>query len=56
MARDTIVSWKTFTLFMLFPPIAILAIVLFPITLLVIFWMYFRGKKQAQQATSSPHP
>lgn len=51
MARDTIVSWKTFAIFMLFPPIAVLAVVLFPITLLVILWLYFRGQRQARQAT-----
>jgi cbb3-type cytochrome oxidase subunit 3 len=52
MARDTIVSWKTFAIFVLFPPVAILAIVLFPITLCVILWLYFRGQRQARQAAS----
>ncbi|KAA9400712.1 hypothetical protein Har1131_18720 [Haloarcula sp. CBA1131] len=47
MPRDTIVSWKTFALFLLFPPLAIIAIVLFPLTLLVLFWLYSRGKTQA---------
>lgn len=46
MPRDTILSWKTFALFVLFPPLAILAIVLFPLTLLVLFWLYSRGKKE----------
>jgi len=50
MPRDTVVSWKTFAIFMLFPPVAILAIVLFPITLLVILWLYFRGRRQSRQA------
>ena len=47
MPRDTVVSWKTFALFVLFPPAAILALVFFPITLLVAFWLYQRGKRQA---------
>ena len=47
MPRDTLVSWKTFALFVLFPPAAILALVFFPITLLVAFWLYQRGKRQA---------
>jgi hypothetical protein len=48
MARDTIVSWKTFALFLLFPPLAIIAIVFFPLTLLVLFWLYYRGKNEAR--------
>ncbi len=44
MPRDTIVSWKTFALFILFPPLAIVAIIFFPLTLLVFFWLYYRGK------------
>jgi hypothetical protein len=54
MARDTLVSWKTFALFILFPPLAIIAIVLFPLTLLVVFWLYYRGKAETmldRQAT-----
>jgi len=47
MARDKIVSWPTWALFVMFPPLAILAIVFFPITLLVIYWMYMRGKRQS---------
>jgi hypothetical protein len=48
MPRDTIVSWKTFALFILFPPVAIIAIVLFPLTLAVLFWLYYRGRNQAR--------
>jgi len=48
MARDTIVSWKTFALFLLFPPLAIIAIVFFPLTLLLLFWLYYRGKNEAR--------
>ena len=47
MARDKIVSWPTWALFVMFPPLAILAIVFFPITLLVVYWMYMRGKRQS---------
>jgi hypothetical protein len=47
MPRDTIVSWKTFALFLLFPPLAILAIIFFPLTLIVLFWLYYRGKEDA---------
>ena len=47
MPRDTIVSWKTFALFLLFPPLAIVAIVFFPLTLIVLFWLYYRGKADA---------
>jgi len=54
MGRDTVVSWRTFALFVLCPPIAILAIVVFPLTLLVILWLYFRGKKRTHQANASP--
>jgi hypothetical protein len=46
VSRDTIVSWKTFALFLLFPPLAVLALVFFPITLVVVFWLYYRGKEQ----------
>jgi len=49
VARDTIVSWKTFALFVLFPPIAVVAIVCFPLTLLVVFWLYYRGKREARR-------
>lgn len=54
MPRDTVVSWKTFALFVLFPPLAIVAIVLFPLTLLVAFWLYYTGKAEAlrERATS----
>ena len=31
----------------MFPPLAILAIVFFPSTLIVAYWMYLRGKRQA---------
>ncbi|ELZ95849.1 hypothetical protein C440_06152 [Haloferax mucosum ATCC BAA-1512] len=49
MPRDTIVSWKTFALFILFPPLAIVAIIFFPLTLLVFFWLYHRGKQDARR-------
>ncbi|ELZ96203.1 hypothetical protein [Haloferax sulfurifontis] len=48
MARDTLVSWQTFALFILFPPAALVAIVLFPLTLLVFGWLYYRGKYEAE--------
>jgi hypothetical protein len=55
--RDTVVSWKTFALFVLFPPAAILAVVLFPITLLVALWLYHRGRRQAlTEATAATEP
>ncbi|RDZ62664.1 hypothetical protein C5B90_15995 [Haloferax sp. Atlit-12N] len=47
MARDTLVSWKTFALFVLFPPAALIALVFFPLTLLVFGWLYYRGKHEA---------
>jgi len=53
MPRDTVVSWKTFALFLLFPPLALLALVLFPITLLVVFWLYYRGKHRSRQAAAA---
>jgi len=49
MARDTIISWKMFALFILFPPLALLAIVFFPITLGILFWLYYRGKREAME-------
>lgn len=49
MARDKIVSWPTWALFVMFPPLAILAIVFFPVTLMVIYWMYLRGKRQSMK-------
>lgn len=49
MARDKIVSWPTWALFVMFPPLAILAIIFFPITLLVVYWMYMRGKRQSKE-------
>ncbi|WP_224337306.1 hypothetical protein [Haloprofundus halobius] len=48
MPRDTLVSWRTFALFVLLPPAAIAAIVFFPVTLLVPFWLYYRGKLRAK--------
>lgn len=42
--RDTPVSWQTLALFVLFPPAAVIALALSPITLLVAFWLYQRGK------------
>lgn len=48
MARDTIVSWRTFALFVLFPPAAVLAVVFFPLTLAVILWLYYRGKNEVR--------
>lgn len=53
MARDTIVSWKTFAIFVLFPPAALIAIVLFPLTLLVLFWLYYRGRNQVELSERS---
>ncbi|MFD1587853.1 hypothetical protein ACFR9U_12755 [Halorientalis brevis] len=50
MGRDTIVSWETFALFLLFPPLAVLAIVFFPVTLLVVFYLYYRGREKARAA------
>ena len=50
MARDTIVSWRTFGLFLLFPPLALLAVVLFPLTLAIAFYLYYRGREQAREA------
>ncbi|MFC6755584.1 MULTISPECIES: hypothetical protein [Haloarcula] len=49
MPRDTFISWKTLALFVLFPPLAIVAIVFFPVTLGVIFWLYYRGRNEAKQ-------
>lgn len=49
MARDKIVSWPTWALFVMFPPLAILAIIFFPITLLVVYWMYLRGKRRSKK-------
>lgn len=58
MGRDTIVSWKTFALFLLFPPLALLALVFFPITLLVVCYLYYRGREKARatrdERASSP--
>ncbi|EMA06234.1 hypothetical protein [Haloferax denitrificans] len=48
MARDTLVSWQTFALFVLFPPAALVALVFFPVTLLVFGWLYYRGKYEAE--------
>ncbi|MDS0278359.1 hypothetical protein NDI85_11175 [Halomicroarcula sp. S1AR25-4] len=53
MARDTVVSWRTFALFLLCPPLAILALVLFPLTIAVLVWLYYRGKKQALDQPSA---
>lgn len=52
MARDTFVSWRTFALFMIFPPAALLAIVLFPLTIAVVFWLYYRGRNEAHVETA----
>lgn len=48
MARDTVVSWKTFAIIVLFPPVALVALVLLPVTLVVIFWLYQRGRTQGE--------
>lgn len=44
MSRDTVVSWRTFALFLVAPPLALLALVLFPVTLAVCWWLYSRGR------------
>jgi cbb3-type cytochrome oxidase subunit 3 len=54
MPRDTVVSWRTFALFLLFPPLAVVALVLFPVTLLVVFWLYHRGRRRAMNEASVP--
>lgn len=51
--RDTVVSWRTFALFVLFPPLAVVAVVLFPLTLLVVGWLYYRGKRQAVEGAGT---
>jgi hypothetical protein len=57
MSNGTIVSWKTFLLFLAFPPLAILAIVLFPLTILLAYLMYTRGKRQAiEEEQRRDHP
>ena len=58
MKRDTIVSSKPFALVVLFPPLAIVAIILFPITLAVLFWLYYRGKSEGkvEQTPSASGP
>mgnify|MGYP006283436981 CR=1 FL=1 len=48
MPRDTFVSWKTLALFVLFPPLALVAIVFFPVTIGVALWLYYRGKNEAR--------
>ena len=48
MGRDTIVSWETFALFILFPPLAVLAIVFFPVTLAIVFYLYYSGREKAR--------
>ncbi|WP_187367416.1 hypothetical protein [Haloferax sp. KTX1] len=51
MTRDTLVSWQTFALFVLFPPAVLVALVFFPVTLLVFGWLYYRGKYEALSET-----
>jgi hypothetical protein len=53
MPRDTIVSWRTFALVILFPPVAVVAIVLFPLTLLVFLWLYYRGRNKTRLENGS---
>lgn len=47
MSRDKIVSWPTWALFVAFPLLAFVAIIFFPVTVLVVYWSYIRGKRQA---------
>ncbi len=54
MPRDTVVSWKTFALLVLLPPLALAAVVLFPLTLAVLSWLYYRGRSEAKLAEGSP--
>jgi hypothetical protein len=44
VSRDTVVSWRTLVLFVVAPPLALLALVLFPVTLVVCWWLYSRGR------------
>jgi len=53
MPCGTVVSWKTFALFVLFLPLAVVAIILFPLTLLVLFWLYYRGEHNSLQDASA---
>jgi hypothetical protein len=48
MARDTVVSWRTVALVLLFPPFALVAVVLFPLTVALVLWLYYRGRAQAR--------
>ena len=43
MPRDTVVSFRTLALFVLVPPLAVVALLLFPLTLLVLAVLYSRG-------------
>ena len=56
MSRDKIVSWPTWALFITFPLLAFLAIIFFPITILVVYWSYIRGKRQAIGDTEAGPP
>ncbi|MFC6733038.1 MULTISPECIES: hypothetical protein [unclassified Haladaptatus] len=53
MPRDTFISWKWFALFLLFPGLLVVAIVFFPLPLAVLFWLYYRGKRQTRFGESS---
>jgi hypothetical protein len=52
MPRDTVVSWKTVALVVLVPPLFVVAVVIFPLTLFVAGWLYYRGRERARRERS----
>lgn len=54
MARDTLVSWQTFALLLLAPPVGLAYLLLFPITVPITLWLYYRGKARAELPPEQP--
>ncbi|GAB7093855.1 hypothetical protein JCM30237_10070 [Halolamina litorea] len=48
MPRDSFVSFRTLALFVLVPPLAVVALLLLPLTLLVLAVLYSRGAHEAR--------
>lgn len=47
MARDKSLEWKTLALFIAFPLLGFLALIFFPITIMLAYWLYVRGKRKS---------
>jgi hypothetical protein len=51
MARDTLVSWRTFALLLLAPPVGLAIVVLSPLLVGIVLAVYLHGRYRARGST-----